>query len=279
MSSLPVVRVALPTPLRRLFDYRAGPAGHCAIVAGTRVRVPFGQRRLIGVAMETAASSELPDERLKPVLERLDPQPIFDPATLALLVWAADYYHHPVGEVLAAALPKALRLGAAMDSAEERWTFTPAGLEAYTRGEPRRAPRQRQLLAALAEKDGAAPRAGQMPRALRGRASRPLSSTRSWERGARRRARSLRAGGWASWRRLRPRLPRQPRRRLQWLRGRSPTRSSVSPSRESASRWAGSPATCCTASRAAARPRSICGWSSARWGLGGAPWCWCRRSG
>jgi primosomal protein N' (replication factor Y) len=156
MSSLPVVRVALPTPLRRLFDYRAGPAGHCAIVAGTRVRVPFGQRRLIGVAMETAASSELPDERLKPVLERLDPQPIFDPATLALLVWAADYYHHPVGEVLAAALPKALRLGAAMDSVEERWTFTPAGLEAYTSGKPRRAPRQRQFLAALAEEDGVA---------------------------------------------------------------------------------------------------------------------------
>ena len=194
MSSLPVVRVALPTPLRRLFDYRAGPAGHCAIVAGTRVRVPFGQRRLIGVAMETAASSELPDERLKPVLERLDPQPIFDPATLALLVWAADYYHHPVGEVLAAALPKALRLGAAMDSAEERWTFTPAGLEAYTRGEPRRAPRQRQLLAALAEKDGAAP-GGQMPRALRGRgftAAQLDEKLGAW----RETARALIARGW-----------------------------------------------------------------------------------
>ena len=109
MSSVPVVRVALPTPLRRLFDYRASPAGDYAIAVGMRVRVPFGQRRLIGVAMETAASSDLPDERLKPVLERLDPQPIFDAATLGLLGWAADYYHHPIGEVLAAALPKALR--------------------------------------------------------------------------------------------------------------------------------------------------------------------------
>ncbi len=85
MSSVPIIRVALPTPLRRLFDYRADLAGPSAIVAGSRVRVPFGQRRLIGVAMETATSSELPAERLKPVLERLDPQPIFDPATLALL--------------------------------------------------------------------------------------------------------------------------------------------------------------------------------------------------
>ena len=152
MSSLPVVRVAMPTPLRRLFDYLAGPADG-VIEAGTRVRVPFGQRRLIGVAMETAAASDLPYERLKPVLERLDSQPIFDPATLAVLVWAADYYHHPSGEVLAAALPKALRVGAAIDSAEERWVFTPEGLEAHARGEPRRAPRQRQLLAALAQAD------------------------------------------------------------------------------------------------------------------------------
>jgi len=153
VKPVPVVRVALPTPLRRLFDYRAGPADGSvdapALEAGTRVRVPFGQRSLIGVAMERAAGSELPDERLKPVLERLDPQPIFDPAGLALLAWAADYYHHPIGEVLAAALPKALRLGAAIESVEERWALTADGRDAYARGEPRRAPRQRQLLAAL----------------------------------------------------------------------------------------------------------------------------------
>jgi primosomal protein N' (replication factor Y) (superfamily II helicase) len=191
MTSLPIVRVALPTPLRRLFDYRAGPAGHCAIVAGTRVRVPFGQRRLIGVAMETAASSEVPDERLKSVLERLDPQPIFDAATLALLGWAADYYHHPVGEVLAAALPKALRLGAAMDSAEERWIFTAAGLEAYTSGEPRRAPRQRQFLTALAASGGAGPAEADPPAG--GLAAAQLDAKLgSWREAAR----ALIARGW-----------------------------------------------------------------------------------
>ena len=153
MSSVPVVRVALPTPLRRLFDYRASQAGDHAIAVGTRVRVSFGRRRLIGVAMENAARSDLPDERLKPILEALDPQPIFDPATLGLLGWAADYYHHPVGEVLAAALPKALRLGAAIDAPAERWLFTSSGREAYAKGEPRRAPRQRQLLDILADTD------------------------------------------------------------------------------------------------------------------------------
>jgi primosomal protein N' (replication factor Y) (superfamily II helicase) len=153
MSSVPVVRVALPTPLRRLFDYRAGSseAEPAPIEPGMRVRVPFGRQRLIGVAVEMAAGSELPDERLKPLLERLDREPIFDPATLALLGWAAEYYHHPIGEVLAAALPKALRLGAALHAAEERWLPTAAGRAAWARGEPRRAPRQRQVLGSLIE--------------------------------------------------------------------------------------------------------------------------------
>ncbi|MGH8287968.1 MAG: primosomal protein N' [Steroidobacteraceae bacterium] len=156
MSSVPVVRVALPTPLRRLFDYRAGPCGAMAgaIEPGMRLRVPFGRRRLIGVALEMATGSELPEERLKSVLELLDPQPIFDPATLDLLAWAADYYHHPIGEVLTAALPKALRHGAAIDAAEERWLLTPEGRAAWARGEPRRGPRQRQVLAVLAGAEG-----------------------------------------------------------------------------------------------------------------------------
>ena len=153
MNSFPVVRVALPTPLRRLFDYLPPPSGDFTLAAGTRVRVPFGQQRLIGVVVETVSGSELPYDRLKPVLEQLDPQPIFDPPTLALLGWAADYYHHPIGEVLAAALPKALRLGAAINATEERWALTPAALAAYAAGEPRRAPRQRQLVAVLAAQE------------------------------------------------------------------------------------------------------------------------------
>ena len=162
MSSVPVVRVALQTPLRRLFDYRVGPGDPTAgaIEPGMRLRVPFGRQRLIGVALEVGAGSELPDERLKSVLERLDPRPIFDPATLQLLAWAADYYHHPIGEVLATALPKALRHGAAIDSAEERWLLTPEGRAAWARGEPRRGPRQRQLLAVLADADGGGRTAG-----------------------------------------------------------------------------------------------------------------------
>src|ERR1700683_2683342 len=111
MSRVAVWRVVLDMPLRRPFDYLP-PEKHAGgpIRPGVRVRVPFGRRRLIGVVTEEAAFSVIPPEQLKSILEVLDPEPVLDTAMLALLKWAAEYYHHPIGEVFAAALPKALRL-------------------------------------------------------------------------------------------------------------------------------------------------------------------------
>ena len=148
-----VLRVALDTPLRRLFDYLP-PAAGLPVRAGTRVRVPFGRQRRIGVVIATSGHTEVPSERLKPVLEVLDAEPVLDPAALALLAWAAEYYHHPLGEVAAGALPKALRLGAPSVAREERWILTAEGAAAHAAGEPRRAPRQRSLLGLLADSGG-----------------------------------------------------------------------------------------------------------------------------
>jgi primosomal protein N' (replication factor Y) len=147
-----ILRVALDTPLRRLFDYlppESAPAARQP-VPGVRVRVPFGRQRLIGVIAEVATSSELPIGRLKPVLEVLDPEPALDTAVLTLLRWASEYYHHPLGEVLSAALPKGLRLGAPLRPRREEWRLTAAGTAQHSAGEPRRAPRQRALLDLLA---------------------------------------------------------------------------------------------------------------------------------
>jgi len=152
-----VFRVALDTPLRRLFDYLppASPGAHPP-APGARVRVPFGRRRLVGVIVASAETSELPPGRLKPILEVLDSRPVLDAPALELLGWAAHYYHHPIGEVLAGALPRALRLGAGAAGSEERWVATPAGAQAHAAGEPRRAARQRSLLEFLLAEGGAA---------------------------------------------------------------------------------------------------------------------------
>src|SRR5215472_13110578 len=107
MTVAGVFRVALDTPLKRLFDYLppdSGPGGpmgqpggpmgqllSAPIEPGMRVRVPFGRQQLVGIVMERADSSDLPEERLKLILEVLDPRPVLDASALALLRWAAEY--------------------------------------------------------------------------------------------------------------------------------------------------------------------------------------------
>src|ERR1700722_2551965 len=161
MTPARVFRVALDTPLKRLFDYLPPESilWGAPIEPGMRVRVPFGRQKLIGIVMEAANSSDVAPERLKPILEVLAPRPVLDASALALLRWAAEYYHHPIGEVLSTALPKAMRMGAAAEAHEERWSVTPDGREAWLQGEPRRAPKQRELLGFLVA-GGEAPGAG-----------------------------------------------------------------------------------------------------------------------
>jgi primosomal protein N' (replication factor Y) (superfamily II helicase) len=154
--SAAVLRIALAMPMRRLFDYLPSPQAPLTGGVGQRVRVPFGRQRLVGLVMEQADSSELPAARLKTVLEVLDAEPVLDRSAVELLRWAADYYHHPIGEVIAAAIPKALREGAPIIATEERWTVTAEGTDAFSKEEPRRAPKQRQLLRILLEREGAA---------------------------------------------------------------------------------------------------------------------------
>src|SRR5579863_8690811 len=91
-----ISRIALDVPVSRLFDYRV-PEGAAAPAPGTRVRVPFGRQRLIGLVIEQAASSPLPAERLKPITAVLDAVPVIAADVLDLVRWASDYYHHPLG--------------------------------------------------------------------------------------------------------------------------------------------------------------------------------------
>ncbi len=106
----PILKVAVPAPLMGLFDYLApdeGPAPR----RGQRVRVPFGRGTRVGVVMGHVATSALSSERLRAVVEVIDQAPLLTEDLMRLLEWAARYYQHPLGEVIAGALPKALREG------------------------------------------------------------------------------------------------------------------------------------------------------------------------
>jgi primosomal protein N' (replication factor Y) (superfamily II helicase) len=121
-----ILGVAIDAPLRRLFDYRAPPEAE-RTQPGERVWVPFGRRRVVGVVVERRETSDVPAARLRSVSGRVDGAPTFEPALLRLLIWAADYYRHPVGEVIASALPAPLRAGAPLVAEEVRWRLTPTG--------------------------------------------------------------------------------------------------------------------------------------------------------
>jgi primosomal protein N' (replication factor Y) (superfamily II helicase) len=154
-----ILQVALDTPLRRVFDYLP-PAGGAELdkkipALGVRVRVPFGPQRLIGILVGIVAESAIASPKLKTALEFLDSEPIYDPVTFELLRWAAEYYHHPLGEVLAAALPVNLRAGQAVIETVKRWRLTQQGREELASESAPRAPKQRALLSWLADAGGA----------------------------------------------------------------------------------------------------------------------------
>ena len=149
-----VLQIAISTPLNQLFDYLPPDSGPIP-QPGQRVRVPFGRRVAIGIIVGLPASSELPRERLRKAIEILDDEPLLDAATMALLSWSAGYYQHPQGEVFAAALPAALRRGAAATEAEQHiWVATPAGQTADADALAKKAPVQARFLAALVAADG-----------------------------------------------------------------------------------------------------------------------------
>src|SRR5580692_252645 len=140
-----ILQIALDTPLRRVFDYLPPANAVDPPRLGVRVRVPFGRQRLIGILVGVAAESRVAPLKLKAALEFLDEQSIYDPVTFDLLRWAADYYHHPVGEVFAAALPINLRTGQAAAAVLDAWSITERGREELENASAR-APKQRALL-------------------------------------------------------------------------------------------------------------------------------------
>ena len=145
-----VWRVAVPSPLRKTFDYLPPEdAAELKPPVGVRVRVPFGRSTRIGILVELASGSEIPFARLRRVADVLDEEPIAGSASLEFLHWVADYYHHPLGEVVLGALPIAARRGRTLgDEGVSCWRLTPAGLEADETALTR-APRQLALLRAL----------------------------------------------------------------------------------------------------------------------------------
>ncbi|WP_041703080.1 primosomal protein N' [Pseudogulbenkiania sp. NH8B] len=119
------VQVAVDVPLFGTFSYLT----HLPLRAGQRVRVPFGPRRVCGFITNDIPAEGIETGRLKRVEELFDELPPLPATLLAMVRFAADYYHHPIGQTLFTALPGALRTDRAVRLEDERlWQLTGAGL-------------------------------------------------------------------------------------------------------------------------------------------------------
>lgn len=107
MKTACYLEIAIPCPLRRNFDYYY--KGEEPLLPGTRVSVPFGARRVVGIVIQQKSSTSIEASRIKPIYEVLDVKPTLSADIVALCLWASDYYQYPIGEVFATALPKLLR--------------------------------------------------------------------------------------------------------------------------------------------------------------------------
>ena len=145
----PVLEVAVPTPMRDLLSYSA-PAGTMP-ARGTRVSVPLGRRYVTGIVVNHAQESRFPGA-LKAARASLDPAPMLSNDILSLALWAAAYYHHPVGDAVLSALPVALRHGDSV-TLTQATVWRPVHPSQAQSHDPmaalRRAPRQAEQLALL----------------------------------------------------------------------------------------------------------------------------------
>ncbi len=141
-----LIRVALDVPLARLFDYRCEDP---AVRIGARVLVPFGKRQQIGIVVAHPATSEITESRLKRVITVLEREPLLQRADLRLLEFAAGYYVHPLGAVIMATLPAALRRIRIRTPEPAAYALTAAGCAVDPEALPPRARAQRALLTLL----------------------------------------------------------------------------------------------------------------------------------
>ena len=147
-----IVRVALAVPLPRFFDYLYPP--DLTPMVGGRVLVPFGSQKRVGIVVDLPASSDVAKEKLKPIIDVLDAESLFNSTTWDWLAWSANYYRAALGDVLFQALPVKLRNGeSAVKNDRTFWRITDLGKQALELGALKRAKKQIEALNLLLTQD------------------------------------------------------------------------------------------------------------------------------
>ena len=102
-----IARVTLDLAVRREFDYLIPNELEQNVCDGTRVKVPFGSREILGVV--TAVLSESPHSNLREIIKIVGGQALVTPPILKLVRWIAEYYCCAPEIAMKAVLPDAVR--------------------------------------------------------------------------------------------------------------------------------------------------------------------------
>ena len=102
-----IARVTLDLAVRQEFDYLIPNELESNVRDGTRVKVPFGSREVLGVV--TAVLTESPHANLREIIKTVGGQALVTPPILKLVRWISEYYCCAPEIAMKAVLPDSVR--------------------------------------------------------------------------------------------------------------------------------------------------------------------------
>jgi primosomal protein N' (replication factor Y) len=100
--------VAVALPVHNTYTYAVSESLLPFAAVGKRVLVPFRGRRVTGYILGTGDKTDI--KEIKLIFDVLDDEPLFSSSMIPLFMWIAEYYIHPIGEVIKCALPGGLNI-------------------------------------------------------------------------------------------------------------------------------------------------------------------------
>ncbi len=114
-----IVRVVFESAADMEFDYLV-PDEFWPIIVGQRIEAPFGRKNKLekgfcveaDVPFEKSFTAGGSGRKLKKIVDVIDKEPLLDAKLMELARWISSYYVCPLGQVLAAMVPGAVKKGA-----------------------------------------------------------------------------------------------------------------------------------------------------------------------
>ncbi len=154
MSAPRIARLIVDGTTDREFDYLIPELLADSVAIGSRVRLPFRHRQLLGTVIGLPPESDVSVERLRPITELVAEGTVVPAVLLELARWMADYYCTPADQAMRCVLPEVIRK-AEIEFAERQFArLVRAPDETEVAALAKRSPRRAELLAAIESAPG-----------------------------------------------------------------------------------------------------------------------------